>query len=105
MSTLYIFHLTFSTNWTCPDSVLDHFKRHYADHLEWARSVKSPAEPERPIMLAIEFIADALSETKVKESLQDAIKLYEQLGEEVDPMRENYWNFKKREAEALLISA
>lgn len=53
-------------------------------------------------MLAVEFVADALSESKVEESLQDAIKLYERLGAEIDPMRENYWNFKKREAQALL---
>lgn len=51
-------------------------------------------------MFAIEFVADALSETKIRENLQDAIKLYERLGEEIDPIRDNYWNFKKREAEA-----
>jgi hypothetical protein len=94
----------YSSNSKVTNRVLDHFKRPYADHLEWARSVKSPAEPERPIMLATEFVADALSETKVKENLEHAIKLYEQLGEEIDPMRENYWNFKKREAEALITA-
>lgn len=83
-------------------SVLEHFKRPYADHLEWARSIKSPADPDAPVMLAVEFLADALSETKAEESVQEAIKLYEELGKEIDPMRENYWNFKKREAESLL---
>lgn len=83
--------------------VLDHFKRPYSDHLEWARAIKSPTEPEAPVIFAAEFVADALSESKAAESLQDAIKLYEQLGE-IDPMRENYWNFKKMEVEALMAA-
>lgn len=85
-------------------SVLDHFKRPYSDHLEWARAIKSPTDPEAPVMFAVEFVADALSQSKAKESLEDAIKLYEQLGQEIDPMRENYWKFKKGEVEALMAA-
>ena len=55
-------------------------------------------------MLAVEFIADALSETREKESLQEAVKLYEQLAAEIDPMRDNYWHFKRRNAEAILAA-
>lgn len=76
----------------------------FSEHLEWARAICSPADPEAPVMLAVEFTADALSETKVKESLQEAIKLYEQLASEIDPMRENYWHFKRRSAEAILAA-
>lgn len=53
-------------------------------------------------MLAVEFVADALTETKGKDNLQEAIKLYDQLGREIDVMRENFWRFKRRDAEALL---
>lgn len=76
----------------------------FADHLEWARTIRSPVDPEAPVMLAVEFVADALSETRAKESLQEAISLYEKLADEIDPMRDNYWHFKRRSAEATLAA-
>jgi hypothetical protein len=79
--------------------VLDHFKRPYAEHLSWARELRSPADTEAPVALATEFAADALGQTKTEESVEEAIKLYQDLGKQIDPMREGYWNFKIREAQ------
>ena len=92
-------------------SILDHFSLSYLPHLQWAQRLRSPADCEAEVVLAMEFLADIFSVSneiaKVEEvrlicnleavvpELRSLLQIYNALAKQADPMRKGYWNWKK----------
>lgn len=66
--------------------MLDKRSLPYTQHVEWATNLRSVADPDAKVPLALEFLADA--------SGSDAAGLYDEL-KQLDSMRSNYWEWKR----------
>ncbi|CAD6581680.1 MAG: CAAX geranylgeranyltransferase alpha subunit [Cyphobasidiales sp. Tagirdzhanova-0007] len=78
--------------WNYLRGILDHFSLSYLPHLQWAQRLRSPADCEAEVVLAMEFLADIFS---VSNEIAKVEEIYNALAKQADPMRKGYWNWKK----------
>lgn len=89
--------------WNYLRGILDRHSLPYAPFTQWARDLRSPADPtedrEGRVVLAVEFVADALAQ---QGNAADAVRAYEAL-KTLDAMRVNYWAQRQAMAEEVRV--
>lgn len=84
--------------WNYLRGVLELSSLPFSQHLSWAQALRSPADPDTPVALAVEFVADALAATEDAKA-EDVRALYDSLATDLDPMRKGYWEWRKQQCQ------